>query len=233
VRRGRQCPIVLGCRNRDDALVVGHLSDLVHLSARRSPCIVGRRFTNFGLRGGDDRQAVVFAMVSRVNGSPHLGVRVTFRVVFGHTEGYKAMPRRQSLLLVAFADSSPPCPASTANVSNPPPFPLHDAVGTRETNQDPRVEVSKQTNTHNDCREEAAISFALPCQCYAVRLTAVRPFARLNVDRATRLHPGCCCCGDVLLRWFTRYVTDPSVFSIACVRSVKVSDEHLRLALPP
>lgn len=49
---------------RDDALVVRELSDLVHLSARRAPGVVGRRLADLGLPGskgkgraeGDDQK---------------------------------------------------------------------------------------------------------------------------------------------------------------------------------
>jgi hypothetical protein len=164
----------------------------------------------------DDGQAVVFATVFRVDGSPHLGVRVTFRVVFGHTEGYKVMPRRQSLLLVAFADSSPPCPASTANVSKPTSFPAarrrrntRDGSGStcRGVQADQHLQRLQRGSRHLVCS-----TVSMLCRSVDVNFCTLECGATpLSFERgsATRLHSGCCCCEkDVLLRWFSRYVTD-------------------------
>jgi hypothetical protein len=86
-----------------DVLVVGELSELVHLCARRSPRIVGCSITQFGLRYGVreyDQTCPAMPISIPLVQTTHLCVRVTFRVILRDSEGtLSAVERRCDISL--------------------------------------------------------------------------------------------------------------------------------------
>lgn len=62
------------------ALVVCQLSDLVHLSPRWTPGVVGRGIADFGLS----------SVQRQMHCEPHLRIAVALCVVLGHSDSYKS-----------------------------------------------------------------------------------------------------------------------------------------------